>query len=330
MPIVLGPAVPWEDADAVAVADVDGDGSQERYRVEGGVLHGPHGAHTLDGTWQKAVARERPEASSDDTLAPIPEELIFATGTGRTHPDAPVRVYQTAGEAPSLLWERDGSRDQLTDLRVVGPRVWAAVFEGKWQVAGGWLDAEGFDEVSRARMAMTQLPLADGSVVQGRLYGDAPKSDGSLVLHLQSGEERTLPSKRGVRSLAVGDVDADGDNDVLVADGWHYAYGDRGLAHLAVYPGPDFTEPRTLTLLPDDYTINAIDVVSIGRSPVILLSGSDTVQIAWQDALGWRLSHVADIHETDHAVFRVTEHGVSVLVSGDPAVERTVSLGVAP
>jgi hypothetical protein len=60
----------------------------------------------------------------------------------------------------------------------------------------------------------------------------------------------------------------------------------------------------------------------------VLLSGSHTVQILSQDDLGWRLTHVSDIRETDQAVFRRTREGVSVLVSGDPAMERAVSLDV--
>lgn len=316
--MVLGAAIPWEDADAVAVADVDGDGSQERFHVVGDVLHGPHGTHPLQGAWQKAVAFPLDGGSR--------EELFFATGAGLRHRDAPIRVYQASEASPALLWERDGSRDQLTDLREVDGRLWLAAFEDTWKVSGGWLDREGFLEVSRARMAMVQLPLKDGRVVQGRLYGEQPKSDGSLVVHEANGEERTLSGRRGVRSIGAGDLDADGHVDLLIADGWHYAYGEHGLARLGLYRGPDFTDARTLTVLPRDYTINSIELVRVAGRPLLLLSGSHTVQILSQDDLGWRLTHVADIRQTDQAIFRRTSKGLSVLVPGEPAIERTVSL----
>ena len=101
-------------------------------------------------------------------------------------------------------------------------------------IAGGWMNT--LDEpVFTSNMAMRQRPLPENPsvVVAGRLYGDAPRSDGDLQV-IRNGQSTIIPNHRGVRALEVHDMNGDGHSDLLVSDGWHYQYASMGRAHASI------------------------------------------------------------------------------------------------
>ena len=125
---------------------------------------------------------------------------------------------------------------------------------------------------------------ASGTVAVGRLYGDKPRSDGGLEIHRVGAPPETIETVRGVRSLAVGDVDGDGNADLVYADGWHFRYAKKGEALLAVLPGPDFRTPIRIGQVSGSYSIDAVEVVRPGQ---LLVSATSSIVLFQSTSLGW-------------------------------------------
>lgn len=316
----LGAPEPLGPAEAVVAADLDGDGTDEVIRYAEGQIFGPWGTAPLPGSWQGAAA---------GVVGAGPgETLVLVTGAGRTDREAPLRVFTSTGAAPALAWERDGERDQSGDVRVLEGRIWLTAFADAWEVSGGWLEEGAFTEVARARLATAQLPRPDGSVVLARLYGDAPRSDGMVLLRGADGSDRALPSLRGARALAAADLDGDGDDELLMGDGWHYQYGEKAVPRVQLLEGPAWEAGRTIATLPGSYAANHLETATLpdGR-PVILASGSGGAALLLPDALGWALHEVGPLDESGQArLARTAEGQLSVLLPGSTAQRRVLEL----
>jgi hypothetical protein len=196
---------------------------------------------------------------------------------------------------------------------VIEGRVFLAHFEDRLTVAGGWLEDGVLRTVHQGRLATQQLPLSQG-VVAGRVYGEEPLSDGDLVLVGEDGS-RTLPSLRGVRGLAAADLDEDGDTDLVVGDGWHYAYAEQATARVQILEGPSWRESRTVGFFPGDYSVDTLQI----EAGWILATGAREVHLLRRDDLGWSDTLVASVGEKGNAVFLRTDKGLGVLSSGSPA-----------
>ena len=291
-------------ADGVAAADLDGDGTDDPILVTGGVASWLGRTAEVGGLVQ-ASARQ----TSGDR-----EVLWLATGAGREAREATQRVWKITDTAAELVWERSTQRSQVPQLRVTGDRLWMAAFKDQKRVEGGWLVDGQFAGDLAESLATVQLPLSDDEVLVGRIYGDRPKSDGDLRLMSRNATPKTLPTRRGIQSLEKVDLDGDGHDELLVGDGWHYAYGEHAVARVKVLHGPDWTEGRVIGAFDDDYTVRAIHVIE-GK---VLAVGTSSVHLLERDELGWKDTVVTSLGESDWAVpFR--DGGWNVLVSGDPA-----------
>jgi hypothetical protein len=299
VPVATGPAV------AVGVADLDGDGSAEVVAVSASAVTG-----VIQGT------------------ATLGRSLVIASGMGRGARDAPAQVQLRGHEGSEVIWERSGERTQISDLRVVDGRIWMATFADKWNVEGGWLEDGVFTPVHSARMAMAMAPLPGGEVAVGRLYGEAPRSDGDLRIVAADGSERLLPGLRGVRTIATGDLDGDGHPELIVGDGWHSNYGENADARVVVYAGPDYTEHRVIAGLSGEYTAEHITVLDEGADAWLLVTGSAQVHALQRDRLGWADVVVGPVSDGGGAAAWRDKDGWVVTITGDPATDTPLRAGL--
>lgn len=311
-PWVAGAPLALEPADAVATADLDGDGSDEIIRVRQGVAMWRDTKADLGGTVQ-AVARA--DLNGDGR-----QEALIATGMGRASPEAPARLWAIEEAEARLLWESQGPRNQVTELHLrpepegKGSRLFLVHFVDGKTVEGGWL-VDGALQVQHSEAMATSMMPVEGGLLVGRLYGDQPRSDGDLRLY--DGASTPLPSLRGVRALTSGDLDLDGTTDWLVADGWHHAYGQQAQASIRLFPG-DGSAPRVIAVLEGSYTVNKLEVVHPpqGGTAMILATGSHGLHLLVRDPLGWAPVELARLNETDNAVLHRDGDALSVIISG--------------
>lgn len=294
-----------DDADSVAAADLNGDGVDEILLIQDGTLRWSGKTHDLGGAVH-AVARGDTDGDGD-------EEALIATGTSRERRDAPARLWRVRADAAELLWEQRGPRSQPTSVAVIGGRIWLNTFSDERKVSGGWVEGGGLTVVHEAALATAMRPLGDGVAV-GRLYGDEPRSDGDLSL-VGLGAPRRLPSLRGVRAMTTADLNGDGHEELLVGDGWHYNYGERAQAHVALYAGPGYDGARTLAVLPEDYAVESLEV----REGWVLVTGARSVVALRQDDLGWAPTALGAGSESGNATFARRAEGLGVVMSGAPA-----------
>lgn len=310
-PYALGDVEELPAADAVAAADLDGDGVDEVIWVREGVARWSGGEQDLGGRVQVV---DRGDVDGDGR-----EEALIATGVGRGVRDVPARLWAIGADGGRVLWEQSGARPQVVDLHVVpqtgGDRLFLVAFEDERMVAGGWVQDGALDVVERTNLSLAMVPLQDGVMVS-RLYGDEPKTPGDAVFVGSDGTRRTLPTHRGVRAAEALDVDGDGRPELFLADGWHHAYGEHADPTVVMVPGDPALPGRTVARLDGSYAVMAIEALPDGA---LLLRGSRQVAILQRDALGWAVLPLVDASETDQAVFAKLAEGPAVLVSGTPA-----------
>jgi hypothetical protein len=315
-PLLSRPPVELGSADMVGAADLDGDGLDEVVLIRGDEAWLGAQSWKLGGRTQR-ISRGDIDGDGD-------EELLLATGVGRDFPAAPITIWALHQDRAESLYQVRNPRNQATDLQVVDGRPLLSIFVDDKEVQSMWLNEAGAEPMFSAPMAMQQRWIGDTLVI-GRLYGDAPRSHGSLHVQLANGDLQTLPSLRGIRALAGGDLDGDGNPELLVSDGWHFAYGEHGDARLVVFSGPPWEESRTIAWLQEDYSIRAIEVLEREEEPAILVTGSHAVYLLTPDSLGWRSTEIGKVSETGNAVVRMTAEGPMAVISGEPALQ--ISLG---
>jgi len=295
-------------AQLVGAVDFDGDGVDEILLVNEGLATWWRGDEKLGevnigGGAQKVVRGDLGNG----------EVLLLASGATRDFRAANTKIWLITEGGGELIFQRDSDRNQVADLRVIEGRVWAAIFERSKRVQGGWIDDGEFTEVTAGGLSTSQLPI-NGGVVIGTVYGLAPRSHGELAFHIGD-EQRALPGLRGVRSLAAIDLNGDGAEELLVGDGWHYAYGEQAIGRLLLIEGPDYSQSRVIAMLDGEYSVREVSEIE-GR---LLVTGTRNVHLLSRDALGWRDTIVATIGESGNSVVVHTAEGVGALVSGTPA-----------
>lgn len=289
-------------ADGVAAADLDGDGVDELFYVDEGVLRWGTSSHALEGSFQRAAA--------GDLDGDGREELVVATGMSREY-RGPALLQVVSSEGVELLARFQSERTQVPELRVIDGRVWAATYLDSKVVQAGWVEDGALNVQGGGHLATRSLPVGD-EVLLSHVYGIEPKSDGDLRIG-----DRVLPSLRGARSLAAADLDGDGDLEILAGDGWHYAYGAQADGRVTLLDGKDWSESRAIAHFPEDYSASEIEVLDEGW---ILVTGNTRVHLLSLDDLGWRDDVVAEVRETGNAVAVRTPKGPAVLISGSPAI----------
>ena len=248
--------------------------------------------------------------------------LWIGTGFGKEFRDAAMTLHKFEQGKLETIWSASQSRNQITDLALLGDQLYISTFSTGTNISGGWLtDSQNGKSIApkfEANMAMQQKPLPEreNTLIVGRLYGDEPRADGDLLL-IENGTRRTLPNKRGVRTLEVTDINQDGHSDLLVADGWHYQYAAMGMARVQLYMGPTFEDVRTVAIFEPDYTINNIEVHQNGQW--LLVQGTQTVYLLTPSPYGWQRHRVAPTTESGSSTFCYDKEGSYILVAGTPS-----------
>lgn len=301
-----------EPADFVAAADFDGDGVDERVRVWEDVLYWPGGQQALDAGVQ-VIRRGRLSEG---------ERVLLGLGMNRNFRDASAKILSVGPAGPELLWEDNGPRNQIADIRVHEGAIYVTRFVAPKRVEGAFLKDGKMEPLHRDGLATQQLPLGSDQLLVGRVYGEAPRSHGDLRLG-RNGVFRTLPTLRGVRSLELGQLDEDAELELLVGDGWHYAYGEQALGRVLLLDGPDWGSARTLGVLDGEYSARSIEIASSlieqpGLEAGVLVTGTKNVHYFKRDALGWRSRVLGPTTETTNTTLIRTPKGLAAWIAGAP------------
>jgi hypothetical protein len=271
------------------------------------------------------------------------DEVAAGWGMTREHREATARVtlHHLAGEqlVEEVVIAPATSRHDVQAIVPVGPgALLIAYFESKYMVKSvravrrgrSW----GLEDVASLRMA-TSYAFGDADadrrpdVVVGRVYGDDREADGDAFLLAPGGDRVPIPTTRGVRGLALADVDGDGQAEIYLGDGWHRNYGRlaRGRLTWARWEAGRFRSDL-IEETPGQYTIWHIvpaDVDGDGR-PEIVTRGSHHVRVhRWHDGRWHGLTVGGE--SRDVAVGKLDDHpGDDLLILGPRS--EVVSLGL--
>lgn len=234
------------------VTDIDGDGASELITGWG-----------TSRRRQNARARLLLHRVKGDALSETP---LLIPETSRN--EIAGVALESAGKNWSLAVAHFTSKYTVRHLRLRGSRSGVQAEElGSWRMA--------------TSSALGRFTADKHQLVVGRLYGDALGDDGDAFV-LVDNKRLPIPTTRGVRSIAVADLDRDGRDEVLLADGWSQRYAQQGRAMLtlASWTGKTF-ETRLLLQIPGEYTINRVRVVDVNHdgTPELLLVGSATTRL---------------------------------------------------
>jgi len=299
-----------EAADMVGAADWTGDGIDEQVRFVGEMVYWDGGSANLGGAPQ--VIRRARLAQG--------ERLLVGTGMHRGNRGALARVHEIGPDGSRVLWEESGPRNQIADLRVVDGRIYVVRFVGQKEVEGAFLKDGRLESVYRGGLASQQIPLSESDVLVGRVYGSKPRSDGDLR-RVRNGRAQQLPSLRGVRTLELINLDGDEEPELLVGDGWHYAYGQQAVGRVFLLDGPQWTKGRTIAMLDGEYSARSIESSATltgksAESDWLLVTGTKKVHVLRRDVLGWQDVVVGPSTETNNAVWVRTKSGLSIWAAG--------------
>lgn len=233
--------------------------------------------------------------------------VLAGWGTSRRRLQAPATLVRyrllESKLTPDELLRPQTTRNQFAALELErAGKDWSVLlahFTSKYEVRHLRLRSDGrTEEIGSWRMAMALAPtnvLGPGGLAVGRLYGDALGQDGDAFVWIK-GKRVPIPTTRGVNTLVAADLDGDGREELLLADGWAQRYAAEGRALLtrARWDGKRFTT-RLLGQLAGEYTINAIQVVDVERDgkPEILVRGSGTLQLLRGQGERWRGTELA-------------------------------------
>ncbi|MDQ3368511.1 MAG: VCBS repeat-containing protein [Myxococcota bacterium] len=244
---------------ALVVADLDGDGRGEVFAGWG--VSRDHLATKAAFTVHRLQGRK------------LVEESVLAPETSRQDVSGIVPMP----DAKSVLLAFFDSKYNVTS--VVATRG-----------AHGW-------QTTKVASSRTATSYARGDVdgdgaidlVVGRIYGDTKGHDGDAFMLRPDGSRLTIPSTRGMRSLAIADGDGDGRADVFMGDGWHQHYGDhaRGLLTWARYVDGRFTT-ELIEDTAGQYAIDKIVPTTIDGRAALVTLGTSYVRVFQRSGTTWR------------------------------------------
>jgi hypothetical protein len=273
-----------------AIGDLDGDGQVEIVFVDADriwIAH-PSGRVVAEAPVPAAIQILRAVDLDGDGRF----EIVAGWGRSHAHQGGTTRItiHRLQGDTLSqeLITAPTTTRQDVASFVATDSgTLTVAFFESKYMVkvararhaANRW----SLEDLATLRMATT---LAWGDVdgdglmdlVVGRVYGEEQGGDGDAFVLRPGGQRIPIPTVRGVRGLAVADLNGDGRNEVYLGDGWHQDYGKqaRGLLSRARWVNGAF-ETEILENTPGQYTLWDIlpaDVDGDGRKELVTRGSS--------------------------------------------------------
>ncbi|HUP47219.1 MAG TPA: FG-GAP-like repeat-containing protein [Thermoanaerobaculia bacterium] len=306
----------------MTAADLDGDGKAE---IIAG--HGLLGYNPKEGPQTDATVRIYKPATKGDW--------------------SPVEIYRKATERPDVTTIRATDLDGDGQKEIVFGYM-ASKYMTALRVAKRSGDTWTISELPTIRMAMhvdVGDVLHDGRklLVVGRPYGDPPSPDTTTAIgdaFVLDGEKRIpLPVTRGVSAIAVGDVDGDGRDEIVVGDGWHSNYGKLARSRLAVISRQrgewkyDLIED-----LEGHIRFEQIDLVDLdgdGEVEIIARAGQSgaiggSVRIYERAGNGWRGMTAARLAQTHAAGDFNGDKKLELVFTGQPPLPFSLAETAAP
>ena len=293
------PQLPNSDAEILLAADLNGDGADEVIAIEGERVLWNQEEYSLSGSVQ--TYRVGPSGQGNKEI------VLLATGRSRSSPRAKPSIIRINESSATPLYIGERISERISDLRIAPSGTFVTRIQKGKTAEGAWLKDGVFDTQTKSIMGLQQIPLADGRFAIGRLYGDKAKDPGGLEIHADGKEPIQLPVMRGVRTLELADLNNDGHQDLLVADGWHYRYGDEGRARLLTFLGPDYLDRRIIAEIDTAYTINRIEVVASQSKhpPSILIHASHGTFMLNPTSISWEVEAIS-VPQPDKTIVPVT------------------------
>jgi len=363
------PRVPFE-RHTITAGDLTGDGVAETvtYDSDSKALRvfnhaSPGGPIATMGILVKDVVSQMVVADVDgDGRA----ELITGEGLGGynakdTPPvDATIKIYKPREKGdwtPVEIYRHPTERPEVTSLVVKDldgdgqKEILFAYYESKYishlRVAKRAGDTWTVTELPTIRMGSNVDAgnvMGDGKTmfVVGRAYGDPPDPKTTTAIgdaFVLDGEKRIqLPVTRGVSSVAVGDLDGDKKDEIIVADGWHSNYGKLARCRLGVISrqGNDW-KYDLVEDLEGHIRFESIDLVDLtgdGKPEIVgraslpsALGGS--VRVYERTAKGWRGMTAAQLAQAYAAGDFDGDKKNELVFAGQPPMPFSLSASAA-
>ncbi|MCB0337132.1 MAG: hypothetical protein KDD62_12530 [Bdellovibrionales bacterium] len=214
-------------------------------------------------------------------------KLLLALGYGRGALEEPIRLMKMNADLSDSeeMFSLASPRSQINYLREIGDKVWISYFDSKYfTVRGSFRPRDSapwtLQDQQRERLATT-LEVMPPFYAIGRPYGDQIGADGDARVEIGK-EVFTLPTLRGVSSIALLPPGGRKYPKVLAGDGWHQNYGKIAKARLTLFTfdtQKKAYQSEVLDTDPEQFQISKIIPLLHDRKLLVIAGGNKAVNL---------------------------------------------------
>jgi hypothetical protein len=234
-------------------------------------------------------------------------KIIVAHGLGRGDLNPPIRIvsYPLSLLQSTPVKTFQTQRAQVNSFKLIENKILITHFTSKYESETGFLtpttnDQWLYEKTLAIRMGTSSDAFKDTTIV-GRMYGDSQTQDGDLLLKKGTAEPITLPSYRGLSSLALIPGAAKDTTQIAIGDGWHSNYGQVAQARFSILSPIAGTDRYGLDLIhifKNAYAVNRI--IALRKQAIDpLLLATDKELILAQPGKSWNFTSLYKQSKTD-------------------------------